>query len=439
MNAGLIITHITALAVGIALASGWAPKNSIEPTTDAASEISGPEAKTRVRVDAVTYERKLASLAGLSGNPEHLRQLRGEMIREWAAKRPLEVLNYLESRPWDPYVGGTPEWLPQLARDQPDALLDYAIRTGCKSSLACLATEGDPHASFSRFLALGEARLPSETIHDLFEHAAGIDPEFHHELGRLESPELREAAAEAIADSLLETHRFDDLIELLTNLPLGVAHETMVGAIVEGFAETYAATEFLLDLPGESRELVIDGLLRQVEEAGIAGEDSDKQFHELMTLLQTNGLDQGREAIIAASIAEGSFSVSSHFLEEEASREKITDRWTAWARDLPDDTAWQSAKLAAYQRATTASPTRWQELLEIPEPAIRDLALASCVDIVDADAFPEIANQIEDPSLRAAALDYLEWGKGNWDPFGPESEYPEPLPWQIAPSEESGP
>ena len=124
MKAGLILTHLAALAVGMVLASGSGREKPGRPGPEATTGPRNGIAKTRVRPKAASHERQLASLAGIAGDPDHLRQLRAEIIREWAATQPLEVLDYLGSRPWDPYAGGTPGWLRQLAREHPDALLD---------------------------------------------------------------------------------------------------------------------------------------------------------------------------------------------------------------------------------------------------------------------------------------------------------------------------
>ncbi|BCX47744.1 hypothetical protein HAHE_16520 [Haloferula helveola] len=433
MSARHMVTHLAAAAFGAFMVAAIEEHASHQAPEPSDPEPEVLQAKIREREERPEPEAMLARLARLDGEPGEIRQLRREILDAWAARDPFAVLDYLSTRPWERYAGSNPEWLRQLAHDQPDALLAYAIRTGCTRSLDALVTEGDPSATLARFLALGEDRVPVKQLGELFERACTFDPEFYLHLNDLQSARLRHRAALEIAKSMLETHRFERLAELADVLGSGPGGEAITECIVRGYSESFTDASFILDLPDEARDRVIDRMLEEWSTHGWNYDISDSDLYTMLASIEQRGLGAGRENAIALSIA---FSQSNNLSESNgAARQAAADRWIPWAIGLPEDPEWQPVRLAAFQRAISADSKRWPQLLEVVDPPTRDLALAGCVESMKSEDFTAVAEHIADPALRQTALDYAKWSAeyAESDPFSsdPFAEFEGPRPWRI--------
>ena len=432
MKSIMILTHGGALLLGLGIAASIHEKPS-EVERAVASPAGFVSAKISERPQTISDEQFLRALATIKTNDGARKLCRREILDEWALKDPFGLLDYLLARPWDPYDDfSSSKMFATLAREQPEALMEYVMLTGCRHSLKALASEGNPDERLERFLRLGEDRIPPWLIRNLFADVCKSQPDFMSRLDRISNRELRMAALDAIAANLMQSNQFPEAAALAMSL----SHEEqgiIVREMASGFSDDYSRPQLLMELPDAIRGEVLEAILDTSNFDPVRSNSDDINIHSLLTSMQDEQLLESHIDAAISTLMRNNDGVDPANAEPEELKQArlVEERWQSWARSLPDTDEWMDVKLAALIRSNTTQSMNWRSLLNIKNDELRNRALANFAIHADKVISPAIVSQINDPMIRAAVLEsQIVQGEYIGDPFAyPGSSYDKPEPW----------
>ncbi len=342
--------------------------------------------------------------------------IKDRIYRDWADSDPIGLLNYLDGRAWH---GCGDEAFANLARSQPEYLLDYARRHGCLDALHALSSRGDPNVVLNLYLAQKPGSIPASELNTLFAHGLRSDPQFHLNIDRINDPEARTEAFTASAKIWLKLELHDTYFARFKEL-----HETLqLDTITHDFGyhilSNHEDVTQLHSLPENARARVIKEVIEWMPQISPRNQSYQRS---VLTAYLKNGwldghIDHARSVILAQ--VDSKEPDNSHLADAIA--------WKDWGLTLPDDDKWQPLRHAAIRRWIVADPTQWQAIIQLPTPALRDIAYTAVLSAIDlekeAHAIPWIADQIKDPDLKGVALRVISERQNadadTDDPFAP--------------------
>ncbi len=424
MKRASILSHGLAVAVGLLVAATVLPRPGSGGNT---AEVTGPElsAKSAARAGSAKASGPreiLEELSHMPMDPIQRSNLKGELWSEWTKADPEGVLRQLQGRAWPDgcsYFYGPKYAFLELAKRNPEALIDYARREGCGDAWSALCNSGDPRRILPLLLAKGdEEPLPASIFGTLFGRGLAVDSSFQNEFSKLEDPERRKAAFAAISAELLERQRLDDYFRFIGEAGMDAAvigkeYGSQVGDDERLIAE-------IAHLPEDARTAAMGGVVDGFAKHGLS---SAEETMETLANLNATGWWGWPE-----NDPEWQGKLR-HLMEDTIwSGDGNDDEWCDWALKLPEGEVARFMKTRALHRWANRPGPDWQpRLAAITDPALHDMAAATlALGLPGEEEASAVVGMIADGELRRKTAEELQSRKERGeerDPFGRSEEW----------------
>lgn len=355
--------------------------------------------------------------------------LKNELMEEWARSDPKGFLQALTDRAWPRELGHDPARtaMEELAKISPESLLEYARTEGCDHAWFTYLAAMPPLTALNLLYEVNQDELPEGWLAKLVQRGMEIDPEFHRHLEQIRDPSLRQEALAATATSMLASRRITELGPLIEMLdPKGKHHEEliefasrqmMVGDLrlteLDAIPEEFASEVLAVFLNHDSGSIDIVETLQSVDDMIATGWAQGREKDLCRFVDQNADVDVLRYAYNEKELAD--------------LREEFGKKFFTLSEKVPGEL--EEIKMHLTQKAIQFHPPQPAELYkQITDAKIRDSAMAYL-----ATFDPSAVEAIDSPLIRDRTKRYLAWKEqlpGDSDPFAPEPEYDEALPWE---------
>lgn len=420
MKRAAIISHGLAVAVGLLMAATVLPRPGARGNTDALTrpELSAKSAAREESAKARGAREMLEELSHMPMEPSQRRSLKEELWREWAKADPEGLLRHLQDRAW-PSAGsfmsyGAEHAFDEMARRNPEALIDYARREGCGAAWSSLCGDGDPRRILPLLLAkTGQEPVPAWIFRTLFARGLEVDSSFQNEFSRLKAPAERDAAFFAISEELLDLRRFDDYFRFtgesgMEASAIGKEFGKYAGKDTEVIGE-------IEDLPEAARPLAVAGVI-----GGLHEYSRPEDTMRVLGILNDAGW-------WGWTASEPGWREKLQDLTSDISwGPEDSDSWCDWALKLAEDGEVARFLKETSLRMWSRNPgPDWQpRLAAITDPALHDMAAATlALGLPGEEEASAVVGMIADGELREKTAEELQSRKergDDGDPFGRE-------------------
>ena len=327
------------------------------------------------------------------------KQIKRQILRQWAENDPSGLLIYLDSRPWlsgqsFSSQGAGEDAFKKLAKTNPDYLLHYAKEHGCFSALSALSDHGNPYSTLHLYLAQDSGSIPPDSFRELFEAAGLIDPEFYRNIISIEEPEVQVQAFQGVSEILFKQHQYQAYFETLKKIHTAQNSTELVLIIADNLITNYADVGLIHSLPEELQDLAIKKTIHLA--ADVSYPPSGYKHAFLNTCIENNW--------IASFEEEAKKVISSDFDDSDA---KAALAWKTWALELPNNRELTPLRDTAIRTWILSNPDQWRTIHELPSQTLRDIAYTAVLHEInlekEADSISWIKAQIQDPALRKSA------------------------------------
>lgn len=416
MRRSAIISHGLAVAAGVVVAAMLSPRPVAGGSSvDARPALAAKSAARGERASAPGPREMLEELSHLPMDPYQRSNLKRELWGEWAKADPVGVLHHLKGRAWPHGAGsfyGPSLAFDELARKDPEALIDYARKEGCGDAWAALGDDGYPGKILPLLLGKGsEEPIPADLFDTLFRHGLAVDSSFHEEFSKLQDPDQRSAAFAAISEELLERNRIADYFHFIAESGMEPA---VIGKVFGDYAGDHPGLiGEIEDLPEAARPVAVGGVIDGLIEGNPSAE-------EIMTALWD--LDATGWWRWTASEPEWQDKLQ-HLMGDTLWGDENDDAWFDWALKLPDGEVAQVMKETALHRWAGRPGPDWRpRLAAISEPELRDMATAAlALGLPGEEEASAVVAMISDEALRMKTAGELK-ERGEQDPSDPFKE-----------------
>jgi hypothetical protein len=412
MNAKRCITHGLALCGGFFVAFALSQKGTTQrEVVPQEKKLGSFSRNAAVRPANISARELLKSLASVPMESQERSNFKYEIYQEWAKKDPLGFLDYIEHRPLGYYLNSDDPFL-ILAKTQPEELLAYAKRTGCKAAVRVLVENADPSTVLALWQLNGGGGIPMDLLQTLARRGEDLDPHFHEKLAAISDQAARKVTLAEAASRMVDAGRTEDFFAFIRQYPEALVPEE-IGR---------GAGHLMLMDPRELSRLA--ALEVEVQKAAV-GEIIDS-FHddrvseqgqrEILATLATRGLlDSRRKEVFEMLMDVG-----------DNSNESVV-AWRDWAVSLPGSEETRPLQLASIVRWSLSTKAEAADFVALPVGPLRDGAAVGGVGrYLEEENLLEARKMIDligDSKLREKVEDYLtlvEKGEEpeNFDPFG---------------------
>jgi hypothetical protein len=412
MNARRWITHGLALCGGFFVAFALSQKGTTQREAVPQEErLQSFSRNAAVRPVNISARELLKSLASVPMESRERSNFKYEIYQEWAKKEPLGFLNYIEHRPLGGYLFGDDPFL-ILAKTQPEELLAYAKRTGCKEAVRVLVENADPAMVLELWQLNGGGGIPSDLLKTLARKGEDLDPHFHEKLAAITDEAARKVTLAEAASRMEAAGRTEDFFAFIRQYPDVLAPEE-IGR---------SAGHLMLMDPRELGR--IDSLEGEVQQAAV-GEIIDSLYDERVS-------EQGQREILATLATHGLLDsrrkeVFEMLMEDDDKSKESVVAWRDWALSLSGSEETRPLQLASIVRWSLSTKAEATDFVALPVGPLRDgAAVGGMVRYLEDENLLDARKMIDligDSKLREKIEEFLtlvEKGEEpeNFDPFG---------------------